>query len=121
MKYPCLSALYLAFTTLVIVVADENQIIGRFTMETGSSCRYAIMDFKEDNKTGIHVKCSCPGGGGSSTKKIQYSCVYFGTPSKCDEFLDNADGPEIFFAEFADFIKSMQNTAFIKINFNIIQ
>ena len=87
-------------------VKAEEQIIGKFSTRIGSSCRYAVMDFKEDNKTGLHVKCSCPGGTGSNSKKIQYSCVYFGAPKTCDTFSDNADGPRIFFSEFADFIKS---------------
>ncbi len=103
--FGCL-VVYSALTLLVLAKADEAKIVGYFSMETGSSCRYAVMDFKDDNKTGLHVKCSCPGGGGSGTKKIQYSCVYFGVPSSCDAYLDKSDGPETFFAEFADFIKS---------------
>lgn len=89
------------------VKAEEGKIVGRFSTKTGSSCRYAVMDFKEDNKTGLHIKCSCPGGRGSNSKKIQYSCVYFGVPKTCDAFLDNPNGPEIFFSQFADFIQGM--------------
>lgn len=105
------TAVGLVLLSLLLAVPchqSESQITGKFSMETGSSCKYSVMDFKDDNKTGLHIKCSCAGGRGSRDKNIQYSCVYFGNPFNCPEYLSDG-GPEAFYSELANYIKSMVN------------
>ena len=81
----------------------ESQITGNFDMQSGSTCSYNVMDFVEDSKVGLRIKCSCKGGGGSKHKKIEYSCVYFGNPFNCYEYLE--DREHLFFKEMVNYIK----------------
>ena len=107
MKSTILSLCLLALAIVLCIRAEENKILGNFSTKLDSSCRYTVMDFKDDNKTGVHIKCSCSGGRGAGSKKIQYSCVYFGSPRECNAYLDTLDGPEVFFSEFANFIQGI--------------
>lgn len=81
----------------------DCQITGNFDMQSGSTCSYNVMDFAEDSKVGLRIKCSCKGGGGSKHKKIEYSCVYFGNPFNCYEYLE--DREHLFFKEMVNYIK----------------
>lgn len=99
--------LVFCLSCLIWVFGEEatTDIRGEFSMTGGSLCRYTVMELEGDIDIvrGFRLKCSCKNA--RTSKKLTYSCVYFGDPYTCPEFR-NDEGAAKFYDDLAEYVKS---------------
>ena len=79
---------------------EHPNFTGEFKMKAGSDCRYTVMHFDDEGIIGFRVKCSCKG----LSKKLTYSCTYFGKPNVCPGFNDTVEVQTKFYSQLAEFV-----------------
>ena len=79
---------------------EQPNFTGEFKMKTGSDCKYIVMHFDDEGIIGFRVKCSCKG----LSKKLTYSCTYFGKPNVCPGFNDTVEAQSKFYSQLAEFV-----------------
>ena len=79
---------------------EHPNFTGEFKMKAGSDCKYTVMHFDDEGIIGFRVKCSCKG----LSKKLIYSCTYFGKPNVCPGFNDTVEAQSKFYSQLAEFV-----------------
>lgn len=89
------------FCLASIFLTAADAVKGNFETKGGSNCHYHDRSYDDGIKS-IFFDCSCVGATG---KPLEYSCEYYGNPSKECELFDKPGGTERFYHYIAEKIR----------------